>query len=252
MVCRTIIRASRTHVDQIVTKPPITTSNSAGSPQRRGRGRPPLSKEEADAVRNRLLHATAVVFGEQGYHGVSVELILQQCGVSRPTFYRYFRNVDEAIDLVLRDVNNSLIESITMAVDQAVGPLQKVEAGLMAWRKWGEETGPLLKSIFAEIHDARSPAAAHRRRVLEAVGNELNAAAIKLGRPSFDPIQIEAFVIGVEFLGYRFHFGPDGPTEDSWKRTRQSMLRLAVGLLGGPLEWAHAAQLAEVLGLDLR
>ena len=219
---------------------------------RRGRGRPPLTRDEAQAVRDRIQAAAAQVFAQHGYHGVSVELILQACGVSRPTFYRYFRNTDEVINLVLQDVNDSLIREVTLAVRTADGPLQKVESGLLAWRHWGERQGPLLKAVFAEMHDTHSPAAAHRQRVLEALARELNEAVTSLGREPFDPLQVETFVIGVEYLGYRFHFGPDGPTEASWQRTRDAMVRLALGMLGGALEWAHAPQLAGVLGLRVR
>ena len=144
-----------------------------------------------------------------------------------------------------------LIEVVVSAIREANGPLQKVEAGLLAWRTWGEQTGPLLRAIFAEMHDSKSPASSHRQRVLEAIGIELNQMAISLGRKPFDALQVESFVIGVEYLGYRFHFGPDAPCEALWARTRQAALRLAVGLLGGPFEWGNARQLAEVFGVNL-
>lgn len=217
----------------------------------RGRGRPKRTAAETELTRLAIQQAGRQVMAEHGYHGVSVELILRSAGLSRATFYRYFNNAQEVIELVLQDVNDRLIESVITAVRQAQGPLQKVEAGLLAWRRWGEETGPLLRAIFAEMHDAQSPAHGHRQRVLAAVQAELNAAAVALGRHPFEPLQVEAFVIGVEYLGYRFHFGTDGPTDSAWARTRQAMLRLAIGLLGGALEWGNARQLAEVLDIPL-
>lgn len=235
----------------IVPPRPSSVTASSGISTKRGRGRPPLTHDEAQAVRDRIQAAAASVFAQQGYHGVSVELILKAGCVSRPTFYRYFRNTDEVIELVLRDVNDSLISTVTRALRDVEGPLQKVEAGLLAWRRWGEKTGPLLKAIFAEIHDPHSPAASHRQRVLDALSAELNQVAADLGRKPFNPLQIEAFVIGVEYLGYRFHFGAEGPTDEAWQHTRQAMLRLALGLLGGSHEWAHAVQLSDVLGLSL-
>lgn len=215
------------------------------------RGRPRRTAEQTELTRQLIQQAGRQVMAEHGYHGVSVELILRSAGLSRATFYRYFNNAQEVLELVLQDVNDRLIEGVLTAIRQAPSPMQKVEAGLLAWRRWGEETGPLLSAIFAEMHDVHSPAHGHRQRVLAAVQTELNAAAVTLGRRPFDPLQVEAFVIGVEYLGYRFHFGPEGPTDGAWARTRQAMLRMAIGLLGGALEWGNARQLAEVLEISL-
>lgn len=218
---------------------------------KRGRGRPPRSAAETEAIRLQIQQAAARVYAEHGYHGVSVELILQACGLSRPTFYRYFPNADAVIERVLKEANDTLIQAVVMAIRQASSPMDKVDAGLLAWRDWGARLGPLLKAIFAEMHDPHSPAATDRQRVLQALGTELNATVVSLGRPPFDPLQIETFVIGVEYLGYRYHFGPEGPSEAAWQRTRSTMLRLALGLLGSSVEWAHAPQLAMLLNLSL-
>jgi TetR/AcrR family transcriptional regulator len=227
--------------------PPSSEATSA----KRTRGRPPRSEAEVAVIRRVITDAATRVFAAQGYHGVSVELIIQEGGISRPTFYRYFKNTDEVIELVLREANDALIHGVVTALHEGRGPLQKVEAALLAWRAWGEQTGPLLRAIFAEMHDPQSPAAAHRQRVLDVIGLELDRAMVALGRAPLDPLRVGAFVTGVEYLGYRYHFGPEGPSEALWQRTRQAMLRLAIGMLGGPLEWGQAPQLAEVLGIQL-
>lgn len=228
-----------------------TLSSADAAPEKRGKGRPPRNAVETELVRSKIKSAAAQVFATHGSRGLSVELITQACDISRPTFYRYFKNADEVLELVLRAANDRLIEVLVTAIRQADGPLPKIEAGLLAWRAWGEEMGPLLRGIFAEMQDTNSPAYAHRQRVLDAIGLELNQLTGSLGRPPFDPLQVETFVIGVEYLGYRYHFGAEAPSEALWQRTRQVMVRLALGLLGGSLEWAHAPQLAEVLRIKL-
>lgn len=230
---------------------PLNDPSDDTAPPKRGKGRPPRNAEETQAVRREILQAAAQVFAEHGSHGVSVELITQACGISRPKFYRHFKNVDEVLEQILQEANDKLIDLLVTAIRMVGDPIQKVEAGLQAWRAWGEQTGPVVRAIFVEMQDARSPAYAHRQRVLQVIAQELDQMATTLGRKRFDPLQIESFVIGVEYLGYRFHFGPEAATEAVWQRTRQAMLRLAIGLLGGPLEWAHAPQLADALGIQL-
>jgi TetR/AcrR family transcriptional regulator len=237
-----------------LTDRPVMSSNAPlddAAPEKRGKGRPPRTASETQAVRRQILQAAALVFAEHGSHGISVELITQACEISRPKFYRHFKNADEVLEQVLQEANDRLIELLVSAIRAADDPMQKVEAGLRAWRAWGEQTGPVVRAIFAEMQDIHSPAYAHRQRVLKTMAKELDQMARSLGRAPFDPLQVETFVIGVEYLGYRFHFGPEAPTEALWQRTRHAMLRLAIGLLGGPLEWAHAPQLADVLGIKL-
>lgn len=217
----------------------------------RGRGRPRKTKAETDLIRHKLKQATALVYGEHGHHGLSVELILQAADLSRPTFYRYFRNAREALDAVLVEINERLIRQVTQAIELPGSPMDKVDAGLLAWRQWGDETGPALRAIFAELYDVQSPNHPHRQRVLSSFIQALQALAMQLGRPRFSDIQLEAFLFGVEYLGYRYHFGPDARTPEAWQSTRQAMIRLALGMLGSSAEWAVAPQLAASMGVQL-
>jgi TetR/AcrR family transcriptional regulator len=216
----------------------------------RPRGRPPQSAAEQDAARARILDATRAVFASVGYHGLSVELVLAEAGISRPTFYRYFRNVDEAIDRVLRDVNERLIDSLTDAVRVEDAPLAVLEAGLSAWLAWGDALGPMLRPLFAELHDPRSPASRHRLWTLGILTERVSSVAERLGRARPAPLLVDTLLNGIEFLGYRHHLAASGGAA-SRKATRDAMLRLALGLLGTEAEWARAVPLARELGVEL-
>jgi AcrR family transcriptional regulator len=230
---------------------PTSTAPDDAASARRGRGRPPRSPAETEAVRAQIRQAAARVMAEHGYHGVSVELILRAAGMSRATFYRHFANTDEVIDLILRDANDRLVQQVVGAVHAADGPQQKVEAGLLAWRHWCEEAGPLLRTLYAEMHDTQSLAYAHRLRAIDVMKAEFNNAITHLGRPPLDPLQVETFIVGIEYLGFRYLFGEEPACEASWARTREAMLRLALGMLGGEREWGNARQLASLLGIKL-
>lgn len=202
------------------------------------------------AMRQRLLDATRTVFTRVGYHGLSVELVSAEAGFSRPTFYKHFRNTDEPIAIVMQGVNDTLIESLLSAVSGKHDPFAALEAGLDAWRRWGDDLGPMLRPLFAELHDPHSPASAHRLRTLGILAARLAELTVNLGRQPPARIQVDALLNGVEYLGYRFHL--QTPRDDAhWKQTRDAMLRLALGLLGNAHEWQHAAQLAQALDVDL-
>jgi TetR/AcrR family transcriptional regulator len=220
------------------------------SPPTPRRGRPPQSAAAIEATRARILDATRVVFSEVGYHGLSVELVIAEAGLSRPTFYKYFRSTEEPIELVIVGVNDALIERLLREGDFSRDPVAAIDACLAAWRDWGEELGPMLRPLFSELHDVHSPASRHWLRTLGILANRIGDVVEALGRPRPPRLLVDALLSGVEFLGYRYHL--DSPRDAaSWKAARDAMLRLGVGLLGTGVEWSNALAIASALSLDL-
>lgn len=197
-------------------------------------------------MRRVLLDATAAVFTREGYHGLSVELVLEEAKVSRPTFYKYFRSIDEAIDVVLTEINDALVHSVLQAADAATGPYAKIDATLLAFRRWGEQLGPLLRPLFAELHDPHSPTSRHRQRTMKKLAKRLLLVSESFGRPRPSQFILDAVIHGVEFLGYRYHL-ESSRDEKTWTITRNAMLRLAFGLLATEQEIEHAAPLLRAL-----
>jgi TetR/AcrR family transcriptional regulator len=230
-------------------KPPAL--NATDAPVRRSRGRPPHTQADTQAVRDSIRQVTEKVYAEHGYHGLTVELILKEGGFSRPTFYRYYNNTDEVLEVILKDVNAQLVQGVLSAIRSEDNPLLQVEAGLLAFRHWVDHAGPTVRAIFTELHDRHSPASVHRQGVLDEFSAELQRVAKAIGRKPFSPYQLETFVIGVEYLGYRYRFGPEGPTDEAWKQARDAMFRLALGLLGSSLEWGMAPQIAAMFQFSL-
>lgn len=228
---------------------PVPEATAAATAPR-GRGRPPAAPEVAADQRRRLLDATATVFARTGYHGLAVELVAAEAGLSRPTFYKHFRNTDDAIELVIADVNERLIRTLLATVAGQASPFAALEAALLAWRDWGHGLGPLLRPLFAELHDAHSPASRHRLRTLTILGERLCGLMRDVGMPAPPPLQVDAFLNGMEYLGYRFHLQTPGD-DASWQETRDGMLRLAIGLLGCTPVWESAADLAKLLHINL-
>lgn len=236
--------ATKTRYDKGVRGTRVNT------PKPRGRGRPPQGAEAENLIRQRLLDATRTVFTRVGYHGLSVELVCAEAGFSRPTFYKHFRNADEPIAIVIQDVNDRLIASLLAAVNERREPFAAVETGLTAFRQWGEQLGPMLRPLFAELHDPHSPASGQRRRTLDILAAQLINLTSGFGRTAPTRMQVDALLNGVEYLGYRFHLETPRD-ENNWKQTRDLMLRLALALLGNEHEWQHAPQLAQALNIDL-
>lgn len=203
-------------------------------------------------MRTRIKTAAVEVFGERGFTDATVESILVASGLSRPTFYRYFANVDEVVDLVLAEVNDRLLKDVAAAILQVDEPIAKADAGVMAWMKWCEWVGAMLPAIRAQMHTPGTSAHAHRQRVIATFCETIEAVCQALKRQVPDRVLIETVIIGMEHLGYSYHCGVAPRSEESLARTREGMLRLVLGMLGGEDEWAMVPTLASRLGITIK
>ena len=57
----------------------------------KGRGRPPKQRGDKLLTREMLVHVGTDVLTEKGYSAVGVDEILQRTGISRCSFYYYFK-----------------------------------------------------------------------------------------------------------------------------------------------------------------
>lgn len=227
--------------------PAIPPSPAPAAPRRRGR---PAAPADADLHR-RLLEAARRVFVRTGSAGASEALLAAEAGVSEALLRQYFTSVDAALEQVMRDMGERLIAKLLVAVIDLDDAVSALEAGLLAWRQWGEELGgPLLGRLRAELHVPGSPVARQYAVTLDFLATNMAQLAVRFGRPRPNRAQLDALLTGLGHLGFRYQL--DTPRDaESWKQTRDAMLRLTIGLLGSREDWAEALALADALGVDL-
>jgi AcrR family transcriptional regulator len=91
-------------------------------------GRPQASAPSGDELREVILLAAARVYARKGYHGSSVEKILDAADTFRPTFYRYFKSRYDVIDVVIERVNDDLKVFVARAPSDVVSLDQLLES----------------------------------------------------------------------------------------------------------------------------
>lgn len=191
------------------------------------RGRPPQSEADAAAARARIVEATRSVFAEHGSHGLSVALIIERAGISRPTFYRYFNNAEQPLQLVLDASDLALVDGLQAALDAASDEIEMVLNGIEAYLAWARGHGPALRPLFAELHDASSIVSPHREKTLGMLRARLIARFETLGRAAPPAIDIDVLLHAFEYVGFRVALGHG---DDGW--ARMTMARIALVLLG--------------------
>jgi TetR/AcrR family transcriptional regulator len=214
-------------------------------PRARRPGRPPQTDEEAQRAREHILQATLEVFGEHGYHGVSVARIIEQAQIARPTFYRYFRNTDEAVETVLVRVGYTIATTIGEAVMAQTGHIPQLVAGIEAYLGWAREHPMIVRSMYAGGHDPTSPVFNLRPRLVRRLTKLVNYQLAVQDRPQLDEWTIDLFVNSMEYACFRLYDGVDAEglgnpheiTEAAVDEARRAVLRTALSLLGTDQDW---------------
>ena len=91
-------------------------------------------KLRGEATRERILESARELFGERGYEGTSIELVLEASGVARGAVYHHFASKAELFDAVAERVFVEISERTGAAVAAAGGDtMDRFRAGARAW-----------------------------------------------------------------------------------------------------------------------
>jgi AcrR family transcriptional regulator len=89
-------------------------------------------------------------FSQTGLHGTSMEQIAEAAGVTKPVLYQHFGSKRALYLELLEDVGSQLMEAITKATAEAVGPRQQVEGGFAAYFHYVAYRQSAFRLLFSE------------------------------------------------------------------------------------------------------
>ncbi|WP_280236651.1 TetR/AcrR family transcriptional regulator [Nocardia cyriacigeorgica] len=210
------------------------------------RGRPRQTEQQAEEVRARIVLATAEVFSRNGSRGLSVAQIIEQAGLARPTFYRYFANAIEPLRVVLDSSNEGLVGGIREALTVTA---EGTELGIRlidAYLDWARGHGAMLRPLFAELHDPGSPVSGYRERALDDIRAIVREKFTELGRPIPSPLDLDASLHVCEYVVYRISAGADPgsePDPETVAAARVTMIRVVLATLGNTDDLNYAMEL---------
>jgi AcrR family transcriptional regulator len=97
------------------------------------------------ATRLLLITTATRLFTEEGYEGTSIELVLQECGISRGALYHHFVNKEALFEAVLEEVEGHIVQQVSSAALEAPNPFEALRAGCATWLKLAHD--PTIKQI---------------------------------------------------------------------------------------------------------
>ena len=78
------------------------------------------------------MRAALVVFAQHGVEAKVIDLIIRHAGVSRGTFYNYFRTNEELFIEVAKEVSNEIIRTVDPIVQQQRDPAARIACGIIS------------------------------------------------------------------------------------------------------------------------
>jgi AcrR family transcriptional regulator len=169
------------------------------------------------------------VFGRLGYPDTRVEDILEEAGISRPTFYRYFKSKEDAFDAVDEVISMSFLQTWTSAVDSVDGPLEKLEKGVDAYLQWLYATGPVASTTRRQSTHPQVHIAKRREEGLHMIADVFRQETLKTLGEEFDPWLFSMLQAATEQAGELLI--REGLRPGDAKRAKQSMMRILTATL---------------------
>lgn len=153
----------------------------------------------------KLLDASAIEFGEKGFHEASVSSITRRAGVALGTFYTYFDSKDALFRALVQDMSENVKSSARSALSEEMNALEIEEAALAAFLRFAREH----KEIYRIIDEAEfvDPASyrAHYETIAARIAGRLKTGGVS-GEMRGDLGELEAWaVMGMNvFVGLRY------------------------------------------------
>jgi AcrR family transcriptional regulator len=96
------------------------------------------TRMSAEQRREQLLDATKVAVGEQGFHGVSIDAVAKQAGVSRPIVYSHFGDLGGLLEAMLERESEGALRQLADVLPTRLESAGSDDALLAALRAYLE------------------------------------------------------------------------------------------------------------------
>jgi AcrR family transcriptional regulator len=96
-------------------------------------------------IKEELIDAAWILFGDRGYEATSVRDMIDSAGVSRGAFYHHFRSKERILDAVAEQAaRRAMDEMAPLVVDESASAPDRVDRFVAASRRWELAQLPLL------------------------------------------------------------------------------------------------------------
>lgn len=178
----------------------------------------------ARAVENGILAAAMKVFARRGFAATRVEDVLDEAGVARRTFYRYFTSKEDVLAAVYELAIEELLRALDEAVESVADPLSGVSVMVDLYLDFHVQNAGLLQVLLEQSARSDSPLVGQRRRFRARVLRGLVRAAEARGAVPLDGFTYVALASALEGVARDLLEGGASPHDVA--RAKKAMLAL--------------------------
>lgn len=192
-----------------------------------------LGEESARAM---ILKGAAGVFAKRGVRAASVEDILKAAGISRRTFYRFYKNKEDVLEALYRFGTEDLLNGCRIAVAQQSDPLRQIQECIEAHLRNARDHGRLMFVLGGEAQRHESSLHARRMQVHAELVTLLTAGEGARDSSPVDPLLYRGLLLALEGVTrFVLEEGDDGRrvTDAGIGRARAVMTTMATAALVG-------------------
>lgn len=166
----------------------------------------------ARVVENGILAAAMKVFPKRGFASTRVEDILEEAGIARRTFYRYFTSKEDVLAAVYELSTSVLLQALDDA-SAATDPLAGLRSCVELYIAFHVENAGLLRVLVQESVRSDSPLAALRRGFRTRLVKVFVRAATTRRVTPLDGFTYVALVSALEGVTLELLDGPGSPSD---------------------------------------
>ncbi|MFC1887272.1 TetR/AcrR family transcriptional regulator [Candidatus Cloacimonadota bacterium] len=110
--------------------------------------------KEYNVRKNEIMDTAQILFYSKGYDAVSVNLIIETIGISKGTFYHYFKSKEELLDqLVLRFTQAAITHIQPVMEDHSINAIEKLNLLYKRSSKFKLDQADFIKTIINVFYD---------------------------------------------------------------------------------------------------
>ena len=157
--------------------------------------------KRSEATRERLFEAAVELIGERGYHGTTVDDIVERAGVAKGTVYYHFAGKTELFQALLEDGLEKLSEAFRAEVEANEDPREALKCIVVAELRFIHDYQAFSKLLMSELWRAdrvwREALVMLRKNYISCVEGVL-ARGVESGefRADLEPLRTASVVFG--------------------------------------------------------
>lgn len=175
--------------------------------------------------RAQLLEVARIAFGRNGFHGVSMEEVAREAGVTKPILYDHFASKQELYRALIQADATALEERVRAALAAPTGNRERIRASYQAYFDFVDEHAEGFRLMMQEAQNPTSMSSAVdrvREKILHEVADAIMAESARR-IPRADAETLAAALVAMVEMGAQRNAG--GPPEE-----RQHQLDVLVRL----------------------